>query len=602
MQEAFSYIDQILVFLIFGLATNLIFGYAGVLQAAPAAFGAFGGYAVLYLTSVHHVSWILTVLIGMALALVAGFVIGLPALQLDGVWVLLLTLAASLVIGSVLSGLTTFGGDNGLQASSSFTIGGYKFDEPSQLLPLAIVVAAVTLVICWRIGESAYGRVLRGIRADESAVAALGKNVYSYKLAIFSVTAVLAALAGAMLATLTRVATPSQYSFSSSIEVIAIVIIGGVASPLGTVLGSTIVVLLTPLFQYTINVAPQTATNWQLVAYGLVLTVVVLFRPSGLIPEGARFGVAYRRARGALFRAPMGPAEAAEAPAGRAVHAEPGRPRPPGRAATAVPARAARPAAEREVVVDVRNVSKSFAGIKAVNGLSMQLEAGKITALIGANGAGKTTVFNLLTGALPVDSGEVYLNGEDITGLRPDQVTGRGLVRSFQDVRLFSGMTVLDNVLLGVPGQAGEHLVPLFSRFRATRAKEREATQVARYWLEYVGMGRSADTQVDALGYAQQKLVSLARILATDAQVLLLDEPASGIDYQFLDEILGVISRLRDEGRTVCIVEHNLDVVRRLADHVYFMEVGAVTAEGSINDLTSDPRLAEVYFGGGGSQ
>jgi branched-chain amino acid transport system permease protein len=612
MQEAVSYIDQILVFVIFGMATNLIVGYTGVLQAAPAAFGAFGGYSVLYFTSTHHLTWIVTVIIGMGLALVAGFLVGLPALQLDGVWVLLLTLAASLVIGSILSGLTTFGGDNGMQANTTFSIGGYQFAEPTQVLPLAIVVAAITLAIGWRIGESPYGRVLRGIRADERAVAALGKNVYSYKLVVFSLTAVLAALGGAMLATLTQVATPSQFSFSSSIEIIAIVIIGGVASPLGTVVGSAIVVLLVPFFQYVINMNPQTASNVQLVAYGLVLTVVVLFRPAGVIPEGASIGGAFRKLRavvpGAGPRVAVAAAVPVElgqvdlaSPAGQSSRARlDGRPRPAARPAGQASGQAqADQQAGHDVVVDVRNVSKSFAGIKAVNDLSMQLERGKITALIGANGAGKTTVFNLLTGVLPVDSGEVYLNGENITGLRPDQVANLGMARSFQDVRLFSGMTVLDNVLLGVPGQAGERLVPLFSRVRATRAREREATAVARYWLDYVGMGRSVDQKVDALGYAQQKLVSLARILATDAQVLLLDEPASGIDYQFLDEILALISQLRDEGRTVCIVEHNLDVVRRLADHVYFMEVGTVTAEGNIEDLTSDARLAEVYFGGG---
>lgn len=602
MQETFSYIDQILVYLIFGLATNLIVGYAGVLQAAPAAFGAFGGYSVLYFTSTHHLTWIAAVLIGMGLALVAGFLIGLPALQLDGVWVLLLTLAASLVIGSILSGVATFGGDNGMQATHTFSIFGYDFSEPSQVLPLAIVVAAITLAICWRIGESPYGRVLRGIRGDESAVAALGKNVYSYKLVIFSLTAVLAALGGAMLATLTQVAAPTQFSFSASIEIIAIVIIGGVASPLGTVIGAAIVVLLVPFFQYVINLNPQTASNVQLVAYGLVLTAVVLFRPAGVIPEGARIGGAYRRLR-AVLPGTVAPVITAAL--------DPEEPGPARRSARVVgpvneraevpegPARTGEP--QRDAIVDVRDVSKSFAGIKAVNGLSMQLQTGKITALIGANGAGKTTVFNLLTGALPVDSGEVFLSGENITGMRPDQITNLGMVRTFQDVRLFSGMTVLDNVLLGVPGQPGEHLVPLFSRIPATWAKEREATELARYWLEYVGMAGFAEVGVDALGYAQQKLVSMARILATDAQVLLLDEPASGIDYQFLDEILGVISQLRDEGRTVCIVEHNLDVVGRLADHVYFMEVGQVTAEGSITDLTSNPRLAEVYFGGGAS-
>lgn len=589
MLETVSYIDQILIYLVFGLAANLILGYTGVLQAAPAAFGAFGGYAVVYLTSTHHLPWIVAVIVGVAMALVAGFLIGLPALYLSSLWVLLLTLAVGLVIDSILSGVQTFGGDNGLQQSRSLDLFGYQLNEPTQVLPLAAVVAVIVLAMCWRIGESPYGRVLRGIRADDSAVYALGKNVYTYKLTMFVVTAGLSGLAGALLATLTNVASPTEFNYTASVEIIAIVIIGGVGNPFGTVIGSAIVVLLVPFFQDVINVSPQTAANIQLIGYGLVLALVVLFRPSGALPEGFTISSARswmsRRLSGSR-RSKIPPIAEGAAERRRA------------RQAARAMERVGEPAPQG-VVLEVRDVSKAFGGIRAVNGLSMQLQGGKITALIGANGAGKTTVFNLLTGALSLDSGEVYLNGQDIAGLRPDQIANLGMVRTFQDVRLFSGMTVLDNVLLGVPGQSGEHLVPLFARIGRTRAREREAQAIAGRWLEFVGLEDFAGVRVETLGYGQQKLVSLARILATDARVLLLDEPASGIDYQFLDEMLDVISQLRDEGRTVCIVEHNLDVVGRLADHVYFMEVGKVTAEGSITDLTSDERLAEVYFGGG---
>jgi branched-chain amino acid transport system permease protein len=589
MLEAVSYIDQILIYVVFGLAANLILGYTGVLQAAPAAFGAFGGYAVVYLTSTHNFPWIVAVIIGVAIALVAGFIIGLPALYLSSLWVLLLTLAVGLVIDSLLNGLQVFGGTNGLQQSKSLDLFGYSLNEPNQLLPVAIVVAVVVLAAVWRIGESPYGRVLRGIRADDSAVYALGKNVYRYKLVIFTLTAGLSGLAGALLSTLTNVASPLQFNYTASVEIIAIVIIGGVGSPLGTVIGAAIVVLLVPFFQNVISLSPQTAANIQLIGYGLVLTLVVLFRPSGALPEGFTIS----SARSWLNRR-MGASRRNKLPAIAEGAAERRRSR---RAAQALE-RVGEPA-EQGVVLDVRDVSKSFGGIKAVNGLSMQLQGGKITALIGANGAGKTTVFNLLTGQLPLDSGEVYLNGQNITGLRPDQIANLGMVRTFQDVRLFDGMTVLDNVMMGVPHQPGEHLGPLFGRMALTRAKEREASAIASRWLEFVGLEDFAQVRVEALGYGQQKLVSLARILATDARVLLLDEPASGIDYQFLDEMLDVISQLREEGRTVCIVEHNLDVVGRLADHVYFMEVGTVTAEGNYADLTGDERLAEVYFGGG---
>ena len=250
-----------------------------------------------------------------------------------------------------------------------------------------------------------------------------------------------------------------------------------------------------------------------------------------------------------------------------------------------------------EVIVDVRGLEKAFGGIRAVDGLTMTLTKGRITALVGPNGAGKTTVFNLITGTLPLDAGSVSLFGEDITGLRPDQVTKRGMVRSFQDVRIFPKLSVLDNVLLGVPNQSGEQLRNLFFRPGRVRADEKSARQRAMEWLDFIHMTDLADVRAGTLGFGQQKLLALARLLATQAEVLLLDEPASGIDYQWLDEVLAITQRLRDQGRTICVVEHNLEVVGRLADHVYFMELGRVTAEGSFSDMISDPRLAEVYFG-----
>jgi branched-chain amino acid transport system permease protein len=593
MQEFVSYIDLILIFIIFGVSINLALGYAGILQASPAAFGAFGGYAVIYLTSNDHMSFPLALLIGVAAACLVGLVVGLPVLRLDGFWVLLLTLSVGLVIGELLEGLNAFGGDNGVISSVNLYFFGEPLNEPTQALPFIAVITVLVFAIGWRLGESPYGRVLRGLRADQLAVYSLGKNVVSYKIAIFTITCALAGLAGGLLSMLTQVANPGQFNLDASVEVIAVIIIGGVGNLVGTVVGATIVVLLTPFFQQVIHFSPEVSANVQLIAYGLVLTLVVLFRPKGAIPEGVSLLRGLRRLAGWPARMRSGQVQPAAA---RAVAApERSAHRRLGVATIGDPVR--RAADPASMILDVRDVSKAFGGVRAVNGLSMQLQRSAITALVGPNGAGKTTVFNLLTGALPLDAGQVFLKGNDITGLRPDQVAHLGMVRSFQDVRVFAGMTVLDNVLLGIPGQAGEHLAPLFFRPRQTSASEKAARAQALHWLDFVGLADVADVRVDTIGFGQQKLVTLARVLATNAEILLLDEPASGIDYQRLDDMLELISEVRDEGRTVCIVEHNLDVVSRLADHVYFMELGAVTAEGSFTELTSNPRLAEAYFG-----
>ncbi len=250
-----------------------------------------------------------------------------------------------------------------------------------------------------------------------------------------------------------------------------------------------------------------------------------------------------------------------------------------------------------EVVLKVEGLTKRFGGIAAAENLNLELRRGTITALVGPNGAGKTTVFNLLTRAIRPDTGVVPLHGKGISGLRPDQVAKAGIVWSFQFVRVFPLLTSLQNVLLAIQGQTGESAAGLFLRPAATAKVEREPRAKALEWLSFVGMQAYADVPSGALAFGQQKLVALARVLATEADVVLLDEPASGIDAQWVEVMLGLIEQLRDKGRTICIVEHNLHVVGRLADHTYFMELGRITAQGSFEELTGEKRLAGAWAG-----
>src|SRR5262249_8522883 len=250
-----------------------------------------------------------------------------------------------------------------------------------------------------------------------------------------------------------------------------------------------------------------------------------------------------------------------------------------------------------DVVLEARGISKRFGGIVAADSLDLDLRKGTITALVGPNGAGKTTVFNLLTGFIRPDAGSVKLNGTELVGLSPDKVARLGLVRSFQDVRLFNRISCLQNVMLAVQHQPGENLAKLTLGGTAARRGEPVTRDKAMEWLTFVGMTDFAEAPAASLSYGQTKLVSLARALATEADVLLLDEPASGIDTKWVDTMLDLVEAVREQGRTVCIVEHNLHVVGRLADHTYFMELGRITAQGTIAELSNSPRLAEAYFG-----
>jgi branched-chain amino acid transport system permease protein len=248
-------------------------------------------------------------------------------------------------------------------------------------------------------------------------------------------------------------------------------------------------------------------------------------------------------------------------------------------------------------VLEARDLSISFGGLRAVDGVTLSLEQGKVTALLGPNGAGKTTIFNLVTGILRPDAGRVLLRGEDITQLSPHEIAQRGMARSFQDVRVFHRLSALQNVAIAVPDQPGENLALLATRpWRSikgegtTRAKAREA-------LAFVGLEGQADENVGNMSFGDQKLVAIARLLATECNVLLLDEPTSGVDPSAVEGVIDVILGLRDLGRTICIVEHSVHFVERLADHVIFMDQGKVIAEGTMAALMAQTHLTEIYFG-----
>ncbi len=573
-----AYIDQILIFAIFALSLNLLMGYTGQVSVAHAAFGAVGGYVLASLIVYAHTPILLALLASALGAAVVGIFVGIPALRLTTEWLILLTLATQTIIIALVTTSAFLGGTHGMQGITGMQIFGHDLLRPSDLLPLFALCATLAYVVCWRMGESPFGRVLRGIREDERACRSLGKNVFAYKLTVFGVACGMAGIAGALLVINTSIASPALFGFDQSTTIVAMVVLGGMGNLAGSVLGAGALVLLGPLFENVLKFSEGTAFLWRLVAYGIVLIVVVMVRPQGLVPEGFSFVRALRarlrpQSEGAvkptLQILPHARAPQSESPAD-----------PSG-----------------DVVVSVKRLCKSFGGIVAAQDFDMELRRGKVTALVGPNGAGKTTVFNLLTGAIAPDAGCILLRGEDITSMRPDAVAHRGMVRSFQDVRVFARMTALENVMLGIQHQPGERALPLFLQIARVRAAERHVRERAHEWLSFVGMDGYAGIPAGALAFGQQKLVALARVLATDAEVLLLDEPSSGVDHQWVDAILGLVERVRDQGRTVCIVEHNLHVVDRLADHTYFMELGRVTAQGSFKELTAVPRLAEAYFG-----
>ena len=254
-------------------------------------------------------------------------------------------------------------------------------------------------------------------------------------------------------------------------------------------------------------------------------------------------------------------------------------------------------AADSSPIVSVQRVARSFGGIQAVDDCSFDVRPGLITGLIGPNGAGKTTLFNLITGFLSADRGSIRLRGKELLGLAPHQVERLGVVRTFQHLRLWSKMSVLENVLLGCATPLGENVLSLFLRAGAVRAEETRARERAMEVLEFFGLADRVHELAEDLAYPEQKLLSMARIFATDAPVMLLDEPTSGLDSESLAKIVPMVRRLIDHGKTILLIEHNMELIAELSDQVVFLHQGRVLAAGVPADITRDPALTEIYFG-----
>src|SRR5215216_2392538 len=286
MELWFNYIDQILLYATLGLSLNLLLGYAGQVSVAHAAFAAVGGYTMGYMATTYDWNILAGTLLGMFFAFIVGSLVALPALKLSVEYLILLTLAISSVIIGVFTTFPELGGTYGLVGLPTANLFGWELQNPRDWLIPAFVAMLLVYGFCHRLGESAFGRVLKGVREDPIATQAMGKNVFAYKVSVFGITSALAGFAGGLLAGWFQLATPSVYGFAFSLTIFAIVIFGGMANLTGTVLGATVVVLLDPLLRRAIKMNPTDASLVQLIVYGLALVVLMMVRPQGALPEG----------------------------------------------------------------------------------------------------------------------------------------------------------------------------------------------------------------------------------------------------------------------------------------------------------------------------
>ncbi|GAA4256736.1 ABC transporter permease subunit [Azospirillum formosense] len=566
-----EYLAHILVMVcLYGiLATsfNLLIGFGGIFALAHATFYASGAYAAGILATKLGIGFPLTLLAGVVVTAGIGLLVAFPAMRVGSHYLVVITLALqAITIDVLMNSKPLTGGPDGIPGIPPVSLFGTALTSPVSFLPLAAVMAALCCAVAWRLGASPFGRSLRAMRENEAAAQAVGKNLVRMKLVVFAMSAGLASVAGTLVAHYIAFVNPESFTIEETILILAMVILGGMGNLWGSLAGAAILVLLPEGLKF-VHVPGDIADMVRQVIYGVVLIVILRLRPEGLFPE-------------TVFRTPTGAARSsvpANGPPTGALERASGTP--------------------GEVVVSATSLSKHFGGIQAVKDLTIDLKRGEIVGLIGPNGAGKTTAFNLLSGFLRPTGGTILYRGRDVTKLKPHEVVAAGLARSFQDLKLFTKLTVVENILVSLPAQPGDRPLDVYFRPGLVRRADRENVARALEIASFVGLLAKADETAANLSYAEEKLLVIARLLATGADVLLLDEPLSGLDTVTVERICGVIRDLARANKAVCIIEHNLEVIRGVCDEIVFIDEGRVLTKGPPDTLMRDRELAERYFG-----
>ncbi len=533
-----------------GLAWNVISGYAGQISFGHQVFFGIGAYVtVLLVVKLGLTPWI-GMVVAVAVAVLAAVLIGLPTFRLAGIYFGLATLAYPLIFRIVMDWLGYQ--EVALPMKREHQAWFMQFTEPRSFDLLALGVLAGTLVLSRVIETSRLGYRLRAIRENEQAAEAMGVDAFRGKMAAYMLSAAPAAVVGAVYihAILFIVTPEAVFGLLVISQTLVVCLVGGTGTLWGPLIGAAIMVPVSEVLDATVG---DRLPGIQGVVYGGTLVLFMMYAPEGV----------YWRLRQALHRR-------RDAPAARS----------PITLAPLDEATAARPTAT--VLLDVRGVSKSFIGLQALSDVAFEVREREILGVIGPNGAGKTTLFNVLNGFLTPDRGEVRFLGEPVTGQRPSALCRRGLGRTFQVVRTFPRLTVLENVMVGA-----------FVRERAVG----RAQAAARVALSRVGVADRAGLLPSSLTTLELRLMELARCLATSPRLVLLDEPLAGLSADGVDVMIAMIRRVRADGVTVVIIEHTMQALLRLADRLIVLDQGRRLAEGAPGQVTRDPAVIEAYLG-----
>jgi branched-chain amino acid transport system ATP-binding protein/branched-chain amino acid transport system permease protein len=524
------------------LGLVVVLGYAGQISLAQAAFYGIGSYAVALGTTRWAIDWWIALLLGLAGAAVAGAVLGMATLKLGGHYLAMVTICFQVIYTLIATNwVAVTGGPDGISniKRPPFPI---PLNSAQRYAWFSLAALFLVAVLVWRLRQTALGRAMLAVRENELAAEALGVDTQRVKVTAFTLSAVIGAVGGAVYASGFLYISPDSFNFDHAVSFMAMALVGGSESVPGSILGAALLAFLPEWL--------RELKRMYLVIYGCTIILVIVFMPDGLWGYARLIGRRFAR-RPALPRA-EGPVQVG-----------------------------GRGAAGAEIL-RVERLVKRFGGLTAVDGVDFAVRRGEVHALIGPNGSGKTTCINLISGLYVPTAGRIHFLGHDVAGLRPHRITARGMARSFQNLRLFRELSVWENVLVGAQRAGGG---------------ETDVRRRAIAAIEFVGLPERVHEIARSLPYGHQKLVELARTLAGEPEVLLLDEPGAGLNQTEKQELVRLLRRLNEMGLTIVIVEHDMSLVSQVATVATVLNFGRKIAEGTVDEVLQHPAVVEAYLG-----